>query len=157
MTGVQTCALPILFSFKNGNIYEHNQDTQNIFYGIQNPSKIMFTSNILAQIPKVYDNFVVESNLMPSFVYFYNDFPYIQTSDLANTDFRQLEGIWYANILRNKIVPTATGFTTDGLLTAEVMRNTNMFVEVDFYPDTYPLELRLVQLGMSISKGHTIT
>lgn len=146
-----------LFSFKNGGIYEHNQELQNTFYGVSSPSKIMFTSNILSQVPKVYDNFVVESNLMPSFVYFYNDFPYIQTSDLADTDFKQLEGIWYANILRNKIVPTATGFTTDGLLTSEVMRNTNMYVEADFYPDTNPLQLRLLQLGMSISKGHTIT
>lgn len=146
-----------LFSFKNGKIYEHNQDAQNVFYGSSSPSRIMFTSNILSQVPKVYDNFVSESNLMPSFVYFYNDYPYIQTSDLANVDFRNLEGIWYANILRNKIVPTATGFTIDGLLTAEVMRNTNMYVEVDFYPNTETLELRLLQLGMSISKGHTIT
>ena len=146
-----------LFSFKGGRIFEHNQDIQNRFYGAYSPSSIMFTSNILSQVPKVYDNFVVESNLMPSFVYFYNNYPYIQTSDLDDTSFVNLEGIWYANILRNKIVPTATGFTTDGLLTAEVMRNTNMYVQATFSPTTEPLELRLIQLGTSISKGHIIT
>jgi uncharacterized protein (TIGR02145 family) len=146
-----------LFSFKNGLIYEHNQDVQNTFYTVYTPSSIMFTSNILGQVPKVYDNFVAESNLMPSFVYFYNNYPYIQTSDLDDTSFVDLEGIWYANILRNKIVPTATGFTTDGLLTAEVMRNTNMYVQATFSPTTEPLELRLIQLGTSISKGHIIT
>jgi uncharacterized protein (TIGR02145 family) len=146
-----------LFSFKGGRIFEHNQDIQNRFYGAYSPSSIMFTSNILSQVPKVYDNFVVESNLMPSFVYFYNNYPYIQTSDLDDTSFVDLEGIWYANILRNKIVPTATGFTTDGLLTAEVMRNTNMYVQATFSPTTEPLELRLIQLGTSISKGHIIT
>ena len=147
-----------LFSFKGGRIFEQNQaDVPNRFYGNQYPSSIMFTSNILSQVPKVYDNFVVESNLMPSFVYFYNNYPYIQTSDLDDTSFVDLEGIWYANILRNKIVPTATGFTTDGLLTAEVMRNTNMYVQATFSPTTEPLELRLIQLGTSISKGHIIT
>jgi hypothetical protein len=146
-----------LFSFKGGRIFEHNQDVQNRFYGAYSPSSIMFTSNILSQVPKVYDNFVVESNLMPSFVYFYNNYPYVQTSDLDDTSFVDLEGIWYANILRNKIVPTATGFTTDGLLTAEVMRNTNMYVQATFSPTTEPLELRLIQLGTSISKGHIIT
>ena len=146
-----------LFSFKGGRIFEHNQDIQNRFYGAYSPSSIMFTSNILSQVPKVYDNFVVESNLMPSFVYFYNNYPYIQTSDLDDTSFVNLEGIWYANILRNKIVPTTTGFTTDGLLTAEVMRNTNMYVQATFSPTTSPLELRLIQLGTSISKGHIIT
>jgi hypothetical protein len=143
-----------LFSFKNGNMYEHNQDLQNTFYGTYFPSKIMFTSNIMQQVPKVYDNLLVESNLMPNFVYFYNNYPYIQTSDLTDVDFRDVEGIWYASILRNKIVPTATGFTTDGLLTAEVMKNTNMYVETRFSPTSTPLELRLLQLGMSISKGH---
>jgi hypothetical protein len=146
-----------LFSFKGGRIFEHNQDIQNRFYGAYSPSSIMFTSNILSQVPKVYDNFVAESNLMPSFVYFYNNYPYIQTSDLDDTSFVNLEGIWYANILRNKIVPTTTGFTTDGLLTAEVMRNTNMYVQATFPPTTEPLELRLLQLGTSISKGHIIT
>jgi hypothetical protein len=146
-----------LFSFKGGQIFEHNQDAQNTFYGVYSPSSIMFTSNILSQVPKVYDNFVAESNLIPNFVYFYNNYPYIQTSDLDNTSFVDLEGIWYANILRNKIVPTATGFTTDGLLTAEVMRNTNMYVQATFSPTTSPLELRLLQLGTSISKGHIIT
>jgi len=146
-----------LFSFKGGRIFEHNQDAQNRFYGAYSPSSIMFTSNILTQVPKVYDNFAVESNLVPSFVYFYNNYPYIQTSDLDDTSFVNLEGIWYANILRNKIVPTATGFTTNGLLTAEVMRNTNMYVQATFSPTTEPLELRLIQLGTSISKGHIIT
>ena len=116
----------------------------------------MFTSNVLPQTPKVYDNFVSESNIIPNFVYFYNEFPYLQTSDLVGTDFVQLEGIWYANILRNKVVPTVSGNVYTGLLTAEVMRNTNMYVLAEYSPTSEPLQLRLIQLGLSISKGHTI-
>jgi hypothetical protein len=149
-----------LFTFKNGLVYEHNQPTnivdQNTFFGDYFPSKIMFTSNILPQLPKVYDNFVSESNLVPNFVYFYNNYPKLQMSDLDETSFVNLEGVWYAVILRNKRVDTGTSYTYDGLLTAEVMRNTNMYVLTEFSPTTEILQLRLLQLGTTISKGHTI-
>jgi uncharacterized protein (TIGR02145 family) len=145
-----------LFSFKSGMIYEHNQPNQNTWYGVYSPSKIMFTSNILPQVPKVYDNFLSESNLVPNFVYFYNSYPYLQTSDLETVDFRDVEGIWYASILRNKVVPTVSGDVYTGLLTAEVMRNTNMYVLVEYSPTTEVLQLRILELGMSISKGHTV-
>lgn len=145
-----------LFTFKNGLIWEHNQGNQNEFFGAQYPSKIMFTSNMMPQVPKVYDNFLSESNLIPNFVYFYNEYPYLQSSDLEDISFVDLEGIWYANILRNKIIPTTTGDVYTGLLTAEVMRNTNMYVLAEYSPTTNPLQLRLLQLGFSISKGHNI-
>jgi len=144
-----------LFTFKDGYIYENNQDNQNEFFGVQYDSKIMFTSNILPQVPKVYDNILTESNFVPNFVYFYNEYPFLQTSDLESVDFADVEGIWYASILRNKVVETITGDEYTGLLTGEVMRNTNMYVLVRFSPTTSPLQLRLLQLSTSISKGHT--
>ncbi len=145
-----------LFTFNEGNAWEHNQDNQNVFFGVYSPSQIMFTSNILPQMPKVYDNFLSESNIVPNFVYFYNEFPYLQTSDLEDISFVQKEGIWYAQILRNKVVPTTSGDVYTGLLTAEVMRNTNMFVLAEYSPTTSPLQLRILELGMSISKGHIV-
>lgn len=144
-----------LFTFKDGNIYENNQDNQNDFFGVQYDSKVMFTSNVLAQVPKVYDNFLSESNIIPNFVYFYNDYPNLQTSDLESVDFANVEGIFYASILRNKVVETNTGDVYTGLLTGEVMRNTNMYVLVRYSPTTNPLQLRLLQLSTSISSGHT--
>jgi len=146
-----------LFSFKNGHLYEHNQTTsQNNFYGVQYTSKIMGTSNMLPQVPKVYDNFLSESNLVPKFVYFYNDYPYQQSSDLVDYDFSQVEGLWYASILRNKLMPTATGFDTDRLLTGEVMRNVNMMFLAEYSPTTQPLQLRFIQLSFAISRGHQV-
>lgn len=146
-----------LFSFKNGHLYEHNQTTsQNNFYGVQYTSKIMGTSNMLPQVPKVYDNFLSESNLVPKFVYFYNDYPYQQSSDLVDYDFSQVEGLWYASILRNKLMPTVTGFDTDRLLTGEVMRNVNMMFLAEYSPTTQPLQLRFIQLSFAISRGHQV-
>jgi uncharacterized protein (TIGR02145 family) len=143
-----------VLSFRHGLPYLHNQDNQNTFYDTYSPSKIMFTSNSIPQVPKVYDNFLSESNLIPNFVYFYNNNPFLQTSDLGEICFRNVEGVWYSNIFRNKIVPTSTGYDTNGLLTAEVMRNRNMYIMAQFLPTSTPLELRIVQIAYSISKGH---
>jgi len=141
-----------LYSFKSGNIWVHNQDQQNSFYGGYSDSKIMFTSNILPQMPKIYENFVSESNLVPNYVYFYNNNPIAQSSDLFGSDFVNKEGVWYATILRDQFTPGVA----NGLLQGDVMRNKNMYVMATFSPTSDPLELRLLQLGTSISRGHTV-
>ena len=143
-----------LYSFKQGNLWVHNQSgNQNNFYGVQYVSKLMFSFNKLPQVPKIYDNILSESNLVPKFVYFYNQYPEQQSSDLVDFSFTNLEGLWYANVLRNKLIPTAEGFDTDGLMTGEVMRNTNMLVLVQYEPSSLPLQLRMIQVDFSISKG----
>mgnify|MGYP001469112714 FL=1 len=146
-----------LFSFKSGLLHEHNQaNVQNSFYGEQGSSKIMFVSNLSPQAPKIYDNILSESNICPKFIYFYNSYPYQQATDLKDYDFANLEGKWYSYLYRNKLVPTAIGFNTDGLLTGERMINENMFVMAEYSPTTQPLQLRYMQLGFSISKGHNL-
>ena len=144
-----------LYSFKNGHLYEHNQlDSQCNFYGTQYKPKVMLVSNMSGTVPKVYDNISIQSNILPTFVYLYGDYPYQQASDLEDISFQDREGIWYANILRNKLVPTAIGYDTNGLLTGEKMRNTALRLMVEFTVGTTQLELKFVYIGFSISKGH---
>lgn len=145
-----------LYSFKYGVLYLHNQDNQNQFYGVQYTSKIMFVCNGLPNLPKVYNNLSVQSTIKPIFAYLYNDYPYIQASDLDDVSFNELEGIWYSLILRNKIVPTATGYDTNGLLTAEPMRSNAMFIMLEFNPTTQPLGINFVQIGYQPSRGHNV-
>lgn len=150
------CVMNKLYTMKGNEIYEHNQLTSfNTFYGVNSPSRIMVVANQVPQRPKVYNNISVESNMKPSFVYFYNNYPYLQTSDLEDIDFRDLEGVFYATLYRNKIVPTNSGFTTDGLLTGEKMRNVAMKTMFEFEIDETPLELKYVNFGYQISRGHT--
>lgn len=147
-----------LYSFAFGNMYQHNQlDSQNNFYGTQYTTKIMFPSNAAPQFPKQYDNIFSESNIVPKFVYFYSAYPIQQSSDLVDSSFRDYEGIWKAWILRNKLVPTAIGYNTDGLLTGERMRNTNLLIMIEFEPIATPLELRFITIGFSLSKGAKLT
>jgi len=115
----------------------------------------MVIANQLPQRPKVYNNVSVEANMKPSFTYFYNDYPYVQASDLEDIDYRDLEGVFYAPLYRNKIVPTATGYNTNGLLTWEKLRNVAMKVMFEFDVSSVPLELKFVNIGYQISRGHT--
>jgi len=145
-----------LFSFSNGHLYLHNQ-TSNFgeFYGVQNKSKVMFVTNQEPNIPKSYNSISVEGNQAPTLAYFYADIPYQQSSDLVDFDFNNLEGMLYATLYRNKLVPTAYGYTTDGLLTGEKIRTHALKVMLEFSSSgSNPLELRFVNLKYTISKGH---
>ena len=149
------CIQNKLYSIYNGALYLHNQtSTYNNFYGVQYPSRIMVVSNQNPQRPKVYNNVTVEANMKPSFTYFYNDYPYLQTSDLEDIDYRDFEGVFYAPLYRNKIVPTSTGYNTDGLLTWEKLRNVAMKIMFEFDVSNVPLELKFVNIGYQISRGH---
>jgi hypothetical protein len=146
-----------LYSSKNGHWYLHNQpNNPNEFYGVRYSSKIMVVANALPNKPKLYDNVASESNLVPSFVYLYNILPYQQASDLVDEDFREIEGGWFTTVKRNKLVPTTTGFTTDGLMTGEKMRNAAMWIMFEWRLTGTPLELRFLNIGYSLSRGYNI-
>lgn len=146
-----------LYALKNGHLYLMNQTTSQCnFFGVQYKPKVMLVGNENNFVPKIYNNISVQSNICPTFVYLYNDYPYQQSSDLVDYSFEKREGVWYANVLRNKLVPTATGMDTNGLLTGEVMRNENMRVLLEFTVGTTQLELKYFYLGYVPSKGHNI-
>jgi hypothetical protein len=151
------CLQNKLYSVKDGNLYQHNMTSSfNNFYGTQYNSRIMVVSNQLPQRPKVYNNISVEANIKPIFVYFYNDYPYLQTSDLEDVDFRDLEGVYYATLYRNKIIDNGSGtYQTTALLTGEKMRNVAMKIMLEFDVTEVPLELKFLNIGYDISKGHT--
>jgi len=145
-----------LYSFLYGHLYLHNQSNYNEFYGVRYSSKVMIVSNADRSNPKVYDNVAIESNLVPSFVYMYNDYPYQQSSDLVDLDFRDLEGLFYSTIKRNKLLPTSNGYTTSGLLTGEKMRNTAMFFMIEWRISDTPLELKFINIGYTIGRGQPV-
>lgn len=143
-----------LYSFHNGLTYLHNStQSQNNFYGVQYSSKIMIVSNQMPNVPKVYNNISIESSKHPYFVYFYNEYPYKQACDLVSYDpnWKDYEGIFYATLYRNKL---ATGVVSSGLLTGEKMRNTAMFILLQFNVYTEPLSLNFIQIGYDVSHGN---
>ena len=125
----------------------------------------MCISNSAPSELKRYNATAVESNIVPDLVLFYNEYPYIQQSDLVDFDFANLEGIWNATLYRNIIQPTATGFTSDSRLTGEKMRNTAMFIMLRFNITSTAtfhnpavsraLELKAFNITYSLSLGNT--
>lgn len=150
-----------LYSFKSGQLYLHNQSgVECNYYGVQYNPKVMCISNDAPTLPKSYNNISVRSNIVPLFTLFYNLYPYQQSSDLLNygqfEDYRDVEGIWYATVKRNNLVPTAAGYSATGLLSAEKMRSVAMMVMLEFSVNTVPLELKFVDFNFSISHGHIV-
>ncbi len=147
-----------LYSFQNGILYQHNQiGHYNQFYGVQYQSKIMFVCNQPPNIVKSYNSINIESNdgtLLPSLTYFRSETPYQQASDLLDFQYTNYEGVLYATLMRNKLIPTATGYNTNGLLTQEKMRTSALKVMLVFSVTNVPLELRYVTIGFTISQGH---
>lgn len=145
-----------LFSFKNGQLYQHNSLTSQCeFYGVQEKARIMCLSNMFPEVPKSYNNMTVQANMKPAFVYLYNDYPYQQSSDLIESDFRSLEGVFYSSIYRNKLIPTSTGYNINGLLTGEKMRAESLKIMLEFDVSQKQLEFKFINIGFSVSSGHT--
>lgn len=144
-----------LYALKNGQLYLHNQTANyNEFYGTQYKTRIMPIWNIEPNVPKVYNAAKIEANMTPTLVYFYTESPYQQASDLVDFDFTNYEGMYYATLYRNRLVPTASGYDTNGLLTAEKMRSYAMRVLIEFTVSTIPAQLRFATLEFILSRGH---
>lgn len=157
-----------VYGFKNGQMYQHGSISDYLIniYGVTYKARIMVVSNVLPNTPKTYDAIGIEGNLIPSLTYFrtepnlaeYNqyDLPE-QASDLVDFDYTIKEGEIYATILRNKLVPTATGLDFNGLLTAERIRAITLKILIEFTPPiTSPLELRFITLDLTVSRGHGV-
>lgn len=147
-----------LFSFYNGDLYEHNQDdTFCNFYGTQYLSRIMFVCNQLYSKPKSYNNISVEGNMLPSLSYFRSEYPYEQASDLIDTDYETKEGIFYAALFNDKLSPQYLHDFPVALISGDKMRTAALKVLLEFTVSTTPVQLKFVNLGYSISRGHTVT
>lgn len=146
-----------LYGFKDGQLWLHNQyDLQCNFYGTQYKAKIMPVLNENPSVPKVYNAMAVEANMAPNYAYMYNDYPYQQISDLVDYQFRDLEGVWNATILRNIIQPTATGHVTTGRLTGEKMRNVAMYLMLEFVVSgSNSAEVKFLDIQFTPSLGNT--
>lgn len=144
-----------LFSFKFGQLYQHNLTTGfNEFYGVRYKARIMTPFNKQFNIPKTYDNIKLESNMRPTLTYLYANAPYQQATDLIDFDYKDLEGMLYAPIYRNKLIPTAEGFVTTGLLTGQKVRTPVLLALFEFTVTNANLNFRFVTINYQLSAGH---
>jgi len=92
------------YSFKNGEVYLHNQPVYNEFYGVKTPSKFSFNFSQEPSMRKNFETIEIEGNVSPDIVLTtdYND-GYINSSD-----FELKEGVRYAyQRCSNSVIDTA--------------------------------------------------
>lgn len=114
------------FSFKDGRPWQHNiNPIRNNFYGVQYPSKITFYLNSNPGTVKLLQTIITESISpwwCPSvFIKPYTGKPFGMQSRIKVKKFKPLQGVFYANFLRNLLDPR---FNTeiDALLNGEELR-----------------------------------
>jgi hypothetical protein len=146
-----------LYSFRNGILYQHNQSNYNQFYGTQFKSRVMCVANSNPNIVKLYNGVSIEANMVPTWTYLYGTDPYQQTTDIMDYEYSNVEGMWYAIVKRNKLLPTQSGYTINNIVTGERMRSYTLFLLAEFTVGAIPLELRFININFDISRGHSTT
>lgn len=143
-----------LYAHKNGHLYEQGVSGSVTFFGNPFRPSVSFYGNLFGGLPKVAQNLSLEANLVPTLTYVRSEVPYQQATDLMDYEWKDLEGVWYATLRRNKLTPTATGLTTGGLLSGEKMRAVAFRFHLQWTLGGERLQLRRVTIGYQLSRGH---
>lgn len=143
------------FAFKAGKLYEMNRvdEGYNVFFGVEEKAKVMYVTNADPSVPKVAHSIAVEANRCPDYVHFRTEYPYAQSSDLLPAEFTELEGIFYAKILRDRISPFNAGQYDRNLYFGDRMRGTFLYQMIEFYDNTNIVQLKAANTEFVASRG----
>lgn len=146
-----------LYTFMRGRMFKHSESVvpDNFFDDQQYTTKLMFLANTDPNRIKVYSNIAVEANMAPIRAIFYSTDPYEQITDLVQSDFILKEGVYYANLYRDRLSPNVTGTADVKLYTGDKIRSTALKVQLEFATTEKKLQLKFVNIGYHISKGHS--
>ena len=81
--------------------------------------------------------------------------PNQQATDIMDYEWRDLEGMLYANIKRDKLMPTASGYSIINILTGATIRTYALKIYFEFSGGSVPLQLRFLNINFDISRGHS--
>lgn len=110
-----------IVSWKDGQIYAHDANPQEGFYGTPFKCTVSFPVGNPAVFVKTLEALAIEANRPPDWVHVRNDTPFVQSTDLIATEFVSKEGIHYASFLRDRLTPGA-GTYDDSLFFGEPVR-----------------------------------
>jgi hypothetical protein len=107
---------------------------------------------------KVMETVFSESNVAPAQVIMRNFVPFEQGSDLLSTDFTNLEGKFYAVILRDRLTPNDNAgapFSSyfAALYGGDPMRTAAMFVMAEYDPTAGIVQVKNLDFNYNLSIG----
>jgi len=146
-----------MYTFMRSRLFKHSDSLvpDNNFDEQQYTTKLMFLANTDPNRVKVYSNIAIEANMPPVRAIFYSLDPNEQITDLVESDFILKEGVYYANLYRDRLSPNVTGSADQKLYTGDKIRSTALKVQLEFATATKKLQLKFVNIGYHISKGHS--
>lgn len=146
----------VLVSFKNALLYTHdNADSPSTFYGIQYASGFAFVSNQPPNVVKRYQGISLETDEAPSYVHIRTEIPDVQSSDLVELEFSNLEGIPYASFRKDGLSPNISGTRLNKQARGDDMigRYAKIFVE---FAKNRTFVTRMVNIISRPSSGHKL-
>lgn len=146
-----------MYGFKGGKIYQFNypEAGYNNFFGVNHKSRIAFVFNQEPSAVKIYHTIAFESNVAPEFVHFRSESPWVQSSSLVASDFRNYEQIWEAAIKRDRLSPNANGSLTKKMNMGDKMRAVAMRVMAEWNHNV-GLQLKFANIYYISSIGHKV-
>lgn len=145
-----------LVTFSAGNIYMHDSSVFNTWYGKSYDSAIAFVHNEAGNSIKSYDSIAVEGD-KPDRIHLRSEVPNVQSSDLISDDFKSLEGVWYAPILRDRLSPnTGSSDYNINLLTGDKIRAEALKLQVVYTQPTTIKQLKFVDINFDPSRGQSV-
>lgn len=147
-----------LFLFKNGEMYSHstNESAYNTYFGVQYPMRLCAVWNIKELPSAIKDVFeiAIEGNAIPNWSVLYSPYPNIQITDLVAGDYKDIEGVKYANWYRDRISPnTGTSNPDENLYKGDFMKSATPYVMLEFSEYNSLMYINFVQMGFGISKA----
>jgi len=147
----------LLITFKNGDLYTHDANTFNNFYGTAYNTILSFVVNGNPSTVKIPLAISAECNNEPSWTHFRVEYPNIQSSDLED-EWEVKEGNFYATLLLDRLSPNSTGTYEQKLFKADSDRLRGRFIEVcmEWNETAEEIFVTFVTVGYIPSTGHLI-
>lgn len=142
-----------LCAFKRGKLYKHNEGNLNEFFGDSSNGDIAFVINQNTSQVKIFKVISVESTLVPSWTHFRTEWPVEQSTEVLDSEWTEKEGVWYANLFRDRLSPNVSGSYDVKMLNGDEMRGQYLLVNMSFSP-TQQMSLRFQTINYINSYGH---
>jgi hypothetical protein len=146
-----------MYGFNSGIAHLHNDTAvgYNVFYGLAFPSIILFPGNMLRNTPKLVNAINVEADFQPGDCYVYTKYPNEQISDISTDEWKDLEGVFYSNVKRDRLSPAYLDDNdpTLALNFGDRILAVSPAIQLNFTP-TQGFNLKYVNIGYQVSSGH---
>jgi hypothetical protein len=145
-----------LVTFKNGLVYIHDSTQYNTWYSKTYDSVVAFAHNEAGNTVKVYDTVGIEGDV-PDRLHVRTESPNVQSSDLVASDFRSIEGVWYAAILRDRLSPnTGSSDPVTNLYKGDKLRGDIAKFMIIYNQPTSIKQFKFFNINFDASRGQTV-